>query len=185
MNHAALTGGGPVRGRSSGRGSRPPTPVAEAGHHLSGSLGEDELLSQLHVGPALRWGAANQIDVSHEDVKSSKKLKMGLDFTVTLSGRKTPGHCDRTWCLTSFSELEFDRLDTMGLTVTLWLDSGSASVLRRTQPSEDTTDIRLPSTKWDGQYAHFKLGRSSTHLECQVFKRPYHVSALPRMQTLI
>lgn len=53
MNHAALTGRGPVGGGSSGRGPRPPTSVAEAGHHLSGSLGQDELLAQLHVGPAL------------------------------------------------------------------------------------------------------------------------------------
>lgn len=52
MNQAALTGGGPVGGGSSGRGPRPPTSVAEAGHHLSGSLREDELLPQLHVGPA-------------------------------------------------------------------------------------------------------------------------------------
>lgn len=58
MNHAALTGRGSVGGGSSGRGSRPPTSVTEAGHHLSGSLREDELLSQLHVGPAFSWLAS-------------------------------------------------------------------------------------------------------------------------------
>lgn len=48
----ALTGGGSV-GRSSSRWRpRPPASVAEACHHLSGSLWEDELLSQLHIGPA-------------------------------------------------------------------------------------------------------------------------------------
>lgn len=53
MDQAALTGGGSVGGGSSGRGPRPPTSVAEAGHHLSGSLWEDELLPQLHVRPTL------------------------------------------------------------------------------------------------------------------------------------
>lgn len=48
----ALTGGGSVWRGSSGRGPGPPASVAEACHHLSGSLGEDELLTQLHVGPA-------------------------------------------------------------------------------------------------------------------------------------
>lgn len=63
VDQAALAGGGPVGGGSSGRGSRPPTPVAEAGHHLGGSLWEDELLSQLHVRPAFSWEAATQTSV--------------------------------------------------------------------------------------------------------------------------
>lgn len=51
-DQTALTGGGSVWRGSSGRGPGPPASVAEACHHLSGSLGEDELLTQLHVGPA-------------------------------------------------------------------------------------------------------------------------------------
>ncbi len=51
-DRAALTGGGSVGRSSSGRRPGSPASVAEARHHLSGSLREDELLSQLHVGPA-------------------------------------------------------------------------------------------------------------------------------------
>lgn len=55
-DRAALTGGGPVRRRPSGRRPGSAASVAEARHHLSGSLWEDELLPQLHVGPAFSWG---------------------------------------------------------------------------------------------------------------------------------
>lgn len=51
-DRTALTGGGSVGGRSSGRRPGSPASVAEAGHHLRGALWEDELLSQLQVGPA-------------------------------------------------------------------------------------------------------------------------------------
>lgn len=51
-DRAALTGGGSVGRGSSGRRPRPPASVAEARHHLSGSLWEDELLAQFHVRPA-------------------------------------------------------------------------------------------------------------------------------------
>ena len=50
-----MTGVGPIGRGGPGRGSRPPTPVAEAGHDLGGAFWEDELLSQLHVGPAFSW----------------------------------------------------------------------------------------------------------------------------------
>ena len=53
-DRAALTGGGSVGRSSSGRRSGSAASVAEARHHLSGSLREDELLPQLHVGPAFR-----------------------------------------------------------------------------------------------------------------------------------
>lgn len=49
---AALAGRGSVRRRPPGRGSGSAASVAEARHHLSGSLREDELLTQFHVGPA-------------------------------------------------------------------------------------------------------------------------------------
>lgn len=51
-DRTALTGGGPVGRRPSGRRSGSAASVAEARHHLSGSLREDELLAQFHVGPA-------------------------------------------------------------------------------------------------------------------------------------
>lgn len=59
-DRAALTGGGPVGRRPSGRRPGSAASVAEARHHLSGSLWEDELLPQLHVGPAFSWGTMAQ-----------------------------------------------------------------------------------------------------------------------------
>lgn len=54
-NRAALTGHGSVGRSSSWWRPRPPAPVAETGHDLSGALWDDELLSQLQVGPAFSW----------------------------------------------------------------------------------------------------------------------------------
>lgn len=51
-DRTALAGGGPVGGSPPGGRPRPPASVAEARHHLRGSLREDELLPQLHIGPA-------------------------------------------------------------------------------------------------------------------------------------
>lgn len=51
-DRAALAGHGSVRRRPPGRRSGSAASVAEARHHLSGSLWEDELLTQFHVGPA-------------------------------------------------------------------------------------------------------------------------------------
>lgn len=51
-DRAALAGHGSVRRRPPGRRSGAAASVAEARHHLSGSLREDELLAQFHVGPA-------------------------------------------------------------------------------------------------------------------------------------
>lgn len=54
-DRTALTGGGSVGRRPPGRRPGSAASVAEARHHLSGSLREDELLAQLHVGPAFSW----------------------------------------------------------------------------------------------------------------------------------
>lgn len=51
-DRTALTGGGSVGRRPPGRRPGPAASVAEARHHLSGPLWEDELLTQFHVGPA-------------------------------------------------------------------------------------------------------------------------------------
>lgn len=51
-DRTALTGGGSVGRRPSGRRPGSAASVAEARHHLSGSFREDELLTQFHVGPA-------------------------------------------------------------------------------------------------------------------------------------
>lgn len=60
-DRTALTGRGSVRRRSSRRRPWSAASVAETGHHLSGALREDELLPQLHVGPAFSYGMTLQM----------------------------------------------------------------------------------------------------------------------------
>lgn len=60
-DRTALTGGGSVGRSTSGRWPGSAASVAEARHHLGSAFWEDELLAQLHVGPALSYKNTHQM----------------------------------------------------------------------------------------------------------------------------
>lgn len=61
----AHAGRRPVGRRPPGWGPRSPVSVAETGHDLCGALREDELLPQLHVGPAFSWETTHKREPLH------------------------------------------------------------------------------------------------------------------------